>query len=177
MLTIIFESHSTSLDNEAGLASGHFDIALSPLGEVRAKQLGERYRNQEIAAVFCSDLKRSYRTGEIAFTGQPFPVLKDKRLRECDYGALTKRPSDEVEGCRANYIEKPFPNGQSYKETTELMKSFLADVCAQYDGKTIMIIGSRATQYGLEHIINGVPLQEAVTAAWQWQPGWTYKLE
>ena len=29
MIRVLFESHSTSLDNEAGLASGHFDVALS----------------------------------------------------------------------------------------------------------------------------------------------------
>ena len=29
MVTIIFESHATSFDNEAHLASGHSDVALS----------------------------------------------------------------------------------------------------------------------------------------------------
>ncbi|MFA7286703.1 MAG: histidine phosphatase family protein [Patescibacteria group bacterium] len=177
MVTLIFESHATSLDNEAGIASGDFDVALSTVGESQAKALGERYRNQEFAAVFCSDLQRSYRTGELAFAGRPFPVLKDKRLRECDYGDFTRRASSEVERCRGNYIEEPFPGGQSYQQTTELMKSFLTDVLSQYNGKTVLVIGSRATQYGLENVINDVPLRKTVTAAWQWQPGWTYKLD
>ena len=30
---LVFETHATSLDNEAGLASGHADVELSPLGE------------------------------------------------------------------------------------------------------------------------------------------------
>lgn len=34
--------------------------------------------------------------------------------------------------------------------------------------------GHRATQYALEHLINKVPLQEAVLAPWQWQRGWFY---
>src|SRR5690242_20877990 len=32
-LTLIFEAHATSLDNEAGLASGWFDVDLSSTGE------------------------------------------------------------------------------------------------------------------------------------------------
>ncbi|NCO25008.1 hypothetical protein GW901_00575 [Candidatus Parcubacteria bacterium] len=38
MVTIIFEAHGTTLDNEAHLASGHYDIVLSPLGEKQAKE-------------------------------------------------------------------------------------------------------------------------------------------
>lgn len=32
MITVIFESHATTFDNEAHLSSGHNDIELSPLG-------------------------------------------------------------------------------------------------------------------------------------------------
>lgn len=82
MVTIILESHSTSFDNEARLSSGHNDVGLSPLGEKQASELGERYKNQKFDAIFCSDLQRSYKTAEIAF-GEKFPIIKDKRLREC----------------------------------------------------------------------------------------------
>lgn len=40
-----------------------------------------------------------------------------------------------------------------------------------------MVIGHRATQYGLEHWVKGVTVKEAVTALWKWQPGWTYELK
>lgn len=61
MITIIFEAHSTSFDNENHLSSGQFDVALSPLGEKQAKELGERYENEHFDAIFCSDLQRSYK--------------------------------------------------------------------------------------------------------------------
>ena len=40
-----------------------------------------------------------------------------------------------------------------------------------------MVIGHRATQYGLEHWINGIPLEKVISAPWQWQPGWEYQLK
>jgi phosphoserine phosphatase len=67
MITIIFEAHGTTFDNEAHLASGHNDVALSPLGENQARELGERYKDIHFDAIFCSDLQRSYKTAEIAF--------------------------------------------------------------------------------------------------------------
>lgn len=62
MTTIIFEAHSTTEDNEAKLAAGWYDVALSKLGEEQARQMGERYKDQKFVAIFCSDLQRSYKT-------------------------------------------------------------------------------------------------------------------
>lgn len=177
MITIIFEAHGTTFDNENHLSSGHFDVELSPLGEQQAKQLGERYKDQEFDTIFCSDLQRSYKTAEIAF-GKKFPIIKDKRLRECDYGDLTRHPSDEVDAEKVNHITEPFPNGESYEGCLKRMKEFLDELKQKYDDrhKNVLIIGHRATQYGLEHLINGVDLKTLVTTPFKWQPGWTYQL-
>jgi 2,3-bisphosphoglycerate-dependent phosphoglycerate mutase len=177
MVTIIFESHGTTFDNENHLSSGWFDVELSPLGKNQAKELGERHINENFDAIFYSDLQRSYETGEIAFKGRGFRIIKDKRLRECNYGDFTKRSSEEVEVHKGNRITMPFPNGESYEQAAERMKSFLEDLLKNYDGKKVMIIGHRATQYGLEHWIKGIPLKEAVTADWKWQPGWVYEFK
>lgn len=175
MVTIVFESHGTTFDNEAELSSGLFDVALSPLGEQQAKELGERHKSEQFDAIFCSTLVRSYRTAEIAFAGRNIPVIKDARLNECDYGNLTRHPNTEVQSHRGEYIDKPFPGGESYAQTAARMRDFLRDLLAPYDGKKVLIIGHRATQYGLEHWLKGVPLKQAVTAPWSWQSGWVYQ--
>lgn len=177
MVKIIFESHATSLDNENDLSSGHNDVQLSELGLQQAKELGERHRGEKLDVIFCSDLERSYKTAEIAFSERNIPIIKDRRLRECDYGDLTQHPANEVKQQRAERVKTPFPNGESYEQTLERMRSFLLELLEKYEGKKVMIIGHRATQYGLEHWIKGVNLQEAVTAPWQWQPGWEYELK
>ena len=175
MTTIIFEAHSTSLDNEAGLASGQNDVELSELGVRQSKELGERYANQTFDAIFCSDLRRSYETARLAFGGR-YPIIQDARLRECDYGDMTQVSTKIVNPEKANRITVPFPGGESFEQCCARMKSFLDDLARDYDGKTVMIIGHRATQYGLEHVVNNVPIYEAVTAPWQWQPGWRYEI-
>lgn len=175
MITIIFEAHSTTTDNEIHLASGHNDVGLSELGLRQSKELGGRYANKRFDAIFCSDMQRAYKTAEIAF-GDKFPIIQDTRLRECDYGDLTQKSKELVDAEKPNRITIPFPNGESYEQACARVKSFLDDLQRDYDGKTIMIIGHRATQYGLENGINNVSIQEAVTALWKWQPGWKYLL-
>lgn len=177
MVNIIFEAHSTTFDNEAHLFSGHNDVGLSPLGEKQAKELGERYKDGYFDAIFCSDMQRSYKTAEIAF-GNKSPIIKDKRLRECDYGDLTGHPSDEVEPEKIKHISEPFPNGESYEDSLKRMKDFLDNLRQKYHGRDInvLIIGHRATQYGLEHWIKGADLKTLITTPFKWQPGWTYSI-
>ncbi|MBI2196267.1 histidine phosphatase family protein [Candidatus Daviesbacteria bacterium] len=57
MIRIIFESHATTFDNENHLASGHYDIELSPLGIQQAKELGQRYENDIFEAIFVQTCK------------------------------------------------------------------------------------------------------------------------
>ena len=83
-IQIVFETHSWSEDNEAGLASGWRHSRLSARGRELAAELGARRRDDGIQAVFCSDLKRAAETAEIAFAGADIPILLDWRLRECD---------------------------------------------------------------------------------------------
>lgn len=176
MVTIIFEAHSTSLDNESGASSGWFDARLSPAGMDQSKQLGERYAAQRPDVIFTSDLKRAYQTATIAFDFDPKFIFTDWRLRECNYGDMTQSPKEAVEAARMQYIDQPFPGGESYTQCMQRMASFLNDLKAHFDGKTVMIIGHRATQYGLEHWLNQKPLSEVLQAPWTWQPGWKYQI-
>ena len=174
-MDLVFETHATSLDNEAGLASGWFDIGLSAAGEEQARSLGVRRRNDDLAAVCCSDLTRAVRTAEIAFGDRALPIIPDPRLRECDYGSLTKHPSAEIEHRRPRHLTDPFPEGESYQEVVERTAAWLADVAPQFTGRRVLVVGHRATFYALEHLLRDVPLDVAVTSPWRWQPGWTYR--
>jgi broad specificity phosphatase PhoE len=173
---LIFETHATSLDNEAGLASGWFDVDLSPLGEQQARELGERRREDPPAAVYCSDLLRAHRTARIAFDGSGVAIVSDPRLRECDYGALTRHPVAEVEALRATHIRTPFPDGESYEGVTRRVEAWLRRAARAHHGATLLVVGHRATFYALEHLLNGRPLEEVMAAPWVWQPGWLYSL-
>jgi 2,3-bisphosphoglycerate-dependent phosphoglycerate mutase len=174
-LVVVFETHATSLDNEAGLASGWFDVALSATGEEQAQQLGARRRDDDLATVFCSDLARAARTAEIAFGERTVPIVRDSRLRECDYGALTRHPASEIEERRVDHLTTPFPNGESYEQVVQRVSAWLTDATKTFAGRTVLVIGHRATFYSLEHLIRHIPLRVAVTSPWQWQPGWTYR--
>jgi broad specificity phosphatase PhoE len=69
MIEIVFESHSTSEDNEAGRATGWLPGRLSAAGRAQAAELGERRRDDGIAAVFCWRPGWEYRLTEPRWVG------------------------------------------------------------------------------------------------------------
>jgi hypothetical protein len=53
----------------------------------------------------------------------------------------------------------------------------LADLPTRWDGRRVMLIGHVATQHALEHVINGVPVEELNAADFVWREhGWEYVL-
>jgi len=173
---LIFETHATSLDNEAGLASGWYDVELSATGVRQAAELGERYRDREVASVYCADLQRSRQTAEIAFANRGVPIIVDPRLRECDYGALTRDAASRIDQVRLDFVTDPFPGGESYERVTARVHEWLAEARRSPFAHPVLVIGHRATFYAFEHLLNGIPLRDAIAAPWRWQPGWHYQL-
>lgn len=173
---IIFETHATSLDNERQLAAGHYDVDLSALGKQEAEDLGRRYANETFVAIYCADHRRAIDTAVIAFGARDMPIIHDRRLRECDYGAMTRFPAADVERAKPQHVTVPFPQGESYQQAATRMGAFLQEMASTHAGGRILIIGTRATHYGLEHWLNHVPLMQLVSTPLHWQPGWSYRM-
>jgi broad specificity phosphatase PhoE len=170
---VVFETHSVSLDNERGIATGWLGGALSTRGRELASELGRRRREDGLAAVFTSDLARAVETARIAFAGTSIPIHEDARLRECNYGSLNGSPTAAL-APRARFIETPFPGGESYRDVVTRVARFLAEL-APYEGKRLLVIGHSATRWALEHLLNGVALEDLVDAPFAWQPGWEFR--
>jgi alpha-ribazole phosphatase/probable phosphoglycerate mutase len=175
-IEIVFETHSTTTDNERWVASGWLDGQLSPLGRRQAKELGERREDDELVAVFCSDLGRAVETAQIAFEGRGLPIFHDWRLRECNYGMLNGTAVARLEIERTGHVVDPYSGGESYTDVVVRARSFLHDLPGKYVDKRVVVIGHSATKWAFDHILEGIPLDELVEGSFRWQPGWLYTL-
>lgn len=171
---LVYETHSTTADNEQGIATGWLPGRLSPAGRAQAAELGRRRRNDGLSAVFVSDLDRAVETAAIAFSGLAIPIRRDKRLRECNYGELNGCPAEMLATMRSRHIERPFPGGQSYRQVVEATESFLKDVKDGWDGARILVIAHSANRWALQHLLDEARLEDLVEAPLEWQLGWTF---
>jgi broad specificity phosphatase PhoE len=175
MIELVYETHSTTTHNEEGIATGWLEGRLSAEGRRQAKALGERRRNDGIAVVFTSDLRRAVETAEIAFAGSEIPVHEDSRLRECNYGALNGRPVAEIDAEKIGRIDKPYPGGESYGQVVGRVRSFLDDLSPRFESARVLLISHAAPRWALEHLLEGRDLAELVGAPFDLQEGWTYR--
>jgi broad specificity phosphatase PhoE len=151
---ITYYVHGTTEDNENGIASGWSDVDLSELGVRQVEELREGVKDREFDAVFSSDLKRAVRTAEMVWGAR---VVRDARLRECDWG------------------------GESYETVKGRMRAFLDDLKKNYDGRHVAIVAHKAPQLALDVLLRGMSWEEALAGDWRktkdWRPGWEYVLE
>jgi alpha-ribazole phosphatase/probable phosphoglycerate mutase len=180
-INITYFVHGTTIDNEKGIATGWSPGELSELGKKQSIELKGLIKVKRFDIVFCSDLKRAVDSARLTF-GNSVKIIQDKRLREIDYGNLTEADSDKVDSITSEHINKPFPNGESYKDVEKRIRSFLSYLLKKYYGKNVAIVAHKAPQLALEVIINKKTWKQAIKEDWrlkepkEWKPGWNYKL-
>jgi alpha-ribazole phosphatase/probable phosphoglycerate mutase len=173
---VVFETHSISVDNERGVATGWLPGALSESGRQLARELGKRRLAEPVAVVFTSDLRRAVETAELAFGGTGLAIHHDARLRECNYGDLNGMPVAQLQTARSRHVEEPFPGGESYRDVVARVGDFLHLLRRDWPAARVVVIGHSATRLALDHLIDGKALADLVTGPFDWQPGWRYVL-
>ncbi|MDD5109856.1 MAG: class I tRNA ligase family protein [Patescibacteria group bacterium] len=176
---ITYFVHGATVDNEAEKASGQADAKLSELGVRQVRELKDQVKGQTFDVVFCSDLSRAVATAETAF-GDRYKIVQDKRLRECDYGTLTRANEKKVNAMQSDVIDTSYPKGESLTDVENRVRNFLQEIGAKYAGKRVAIVAHKTPQFALEVLLNGKTWQEAIASDWRktksWQPGWKYTL-
>jgi broad specificity phosphatase PhoE len=176
MVTITYFVHGTTTDNEQKLATGWLPGQLSEQGIGQAKELGKQTAGKRFDIVFSSDLQRAIETVQLAFGGK-YKTIQDDRLREADYGDLNGLPHT-FKDSMADYINTPFPNGESYRDVEARMQSFCEFLKQHYDGKHVAIVAHQAPQLALDVVLKGKSWDQAIREDWRrtgaWQPGWEY---
>ena len=178
-IKIMYFVHGTTTDNASKLCSGWKEAMLNDLGKEQSENLGKvsRERGDKFDIMFTSDLKRAIDSSNIAFP--EVEKIRDKRLRECNYGDLDGEHKSLV--IYEEHIDDKFPNGESLKDVEMRMRDFVNYLKENYDGKTIGIVAHRAPQLALEVITKNISWEEANQNDWRktgdWQAGWEYEIK
>ena len=169
--------HGTTTDNENKIATGWNHGTLSEKGINQTKELKKLTNINEIDIVFSSDLERAIQSSQNIFKEKQ--ILKDKRIRECNYGILNGKESSQIK--YEEHITIPFPNGESLKDVEKRVRNFLDYLLENYNNKTIALISHKAPQLALDVITKNISWEEAIEQDWRktksWQPGWTYEIK
>jgi probable phosphoglycerate mutase len=119
---------------------GSTDIELNHRGLEQARDLVPLLRKYNLEAIFSSDLKRAWKTGQIVADELQIPVHKDGRLREANFGEAEGKTVDEIitlygeelwqnfRHMNKNKKDIRFPGGESRFESVLRMRSVIDEL-------------------------------------------------
>lgn len=141
---IILVRHGESTYNKEHRFAGQTDVPLTDKGVQDARDAGVLYDEHGLIfdRVFSSDLQRAYDTAiysleTSAFNGHLIPsIIKDERLRERDFGAMSGKPWNKVENETSAQRSARFatefaehaPDAEDVSDVTVRVKDFIDDV-------------------------------------------------
>lgn len=179
-ITITYFIAGTTSYDEQGVVAGQSDIGLSEHGVEEAKKLGLSLVGQKFDVVFTSDLPRAKHTTNIAF-GSHFEVKDEPRLREVDNGIYTGRPKSDMQEPQINYLDEPFPEGESFRDVQFRVQDLLNELKGAYYNKSVAFVSHFAPNLALDILLKENTWEEALKKDWHqamsWLPGWVYILE
>jgi 2,3-bisphosphoglycerate-dependent phosphoglycerate mutase len=97
---LLLVRHGETDWNAAGRLQGQTDQPLSDFGRTQARRLADELENENLAAIYSSDLSRARETAEVVGERLGLRVVLDPDLREKDWGTwegLTAVERDRVE--------------------------------------------------------------------------------
>jgi probable phosphoglycerate mutase len=143
---------ATTLSAEDRFA-GSSDVPLSEEGVEQARRLGERLRDEPIAAVYCSDMHRAMRTAEAIVQPQRLNIITRPALREMDHGQweglvhkdVEVRFADAYARWDADPLLSPPPGGESGLAVLARSLPELARIVNDHPAQTVAVVSHKAT--------------------------------
>jgi alpha-ribazole phosphatase len=147
--TLILVRHGETDWNRDGRWQGHADAPLNERGREQARMLADELGDEDVAAVYSSDLSRARETAEIIAERLGGPRVKaDDRLREVNVGGwsglttaeIHARFPDEVDRWRAGDRAHTFDGGESYAVMGERVVAALEDIATRHPDEQVLVV-------------------------------------
>ena len=129
---LILVSHGITQWNEEGRIQGHTDVPLNQYGKNMAQLLAKRLSSTKIHAIYTSDLKRAYQTGQPIADKKSLKIIQDLNLRE----------GRSINQERSNtYPTLPFSKEVETEADLFLrMEAVLSKIAIAHDNQTVLVV-------------------------------------
>ena len=154
MVRLYLMRHGETVDNVNRILQGQTDGKLNDNGLRMAQEASQRMAATDIDVFFSSDLGRCVDTCRIMAAPHGKPIVQTPLLRERDWGSFTGLYIPDLKG-------REWPDDV---ETTEQMRkraeAFLNLIRAEYQGKTLLVVGHGIINKVILSILSGRPMRE-----------------
>ena len=132
MTTLLLVRHGETDWNAEGRLQGHTDRPLNEYGRRQARELAGRLADEQVDAVYASDLARARETAEIVAGRLGLPVAIDPDLREKNWGTWEGLTGDE-----RVHVELVGESTEAHRERT--MRALERIAAAHPSGRVVVV--------------------------------------
>lgn len=148
---IFLARHGESLCNAAKRLSGQLDTPLSPRGVQQAHRLARELRQERLAAIYTSTLRRTVETAQPTAIAHGLPIQPCEALKELHLGILQGRFRDarDPEARRLwkarqqDKLHYRVPGGETFDDMARRVLPCLHTILAAATDTPVLIIGHR----------------------------------
>jgi probable phosphoglycerate mutase len=150
---IILVRHGQSEGNAENRFGGHLHIGLSPLGKLEAEATAKALADENISAIYSSDLKRAVETATPLAQAKNLAINETPAFRERNVGVLqgltfedaSKKFSKEYEALLKRDFNYVIEEGESYKQVLERASTELNQILEKHKGERVCIFTHTGT--------------------------------
>ncbi|HWP92397.1 MAG TPA: histidine phosphatase family protein [Thermodesulfobacteriota bacterium] len=167
-MNLILVRHGETDWNRIGRCQGFSDVELNGNGRKQIEALAKSLRDENIGAIYSSDLKRATDTANAIARYHNLPVRLERGLREMDQGELEgltfveirERYADLMMEWRLNTETVRLPGGESLKEVQERAWRVIEGIANRHSDETVVTVSHNLTIVALLCKFTGVGLTE-----------------
>jgi len=145
---LLLVRHGITEFNRDRRFTGHSDVELSAAGYRQVERLRDRLVNEQIDAVYSSDLRRALVTAEVISLGHKLEIATCPELREINYGKVEGLTFEEIRHLYPKVAESvanfspqlKFPDGESFKGFAARTSAFLDKLKRDPSSQTTLIV-------------------------------------
>jgi probable phosphoglycerate mutase len=161
---IIAVRHGETSWNVDSRIQGQRDVGLNDTGRWQARRVGEALADEDITAVYSSDLGRAHQTAETIAEVAGIPVVPEEGLRERHFGMFEGKTFDEIHAHWPEHAQnwrrripdwQPPEGGESLLELRERVNRTMTQLAARHPGEQIVVVAHGGVLDALYRIATG----------------------
>lgn len=140
--------HGETAWNVEGRIQGQLDVPLDATGRWQVRRLALALAEEDIAAVYSSDLLRAFETAQAVARGRDEPIVTDVGLRErgfgefegLSYAEINRRWPEMAERWRRRDPDFGAPGGETLRDFHDRTIAAATRLAARHPGRTIALV-------------------------------------
>ncbi len=148
MTQLLLVRHGETEWNLAQRFQGHTDVPLNEKGRQQAAAIAKRLADEEIHAIFASDLNRAASTASAIAECHSCEVINEPLLREGNFGhwegltyaEIQARDPEAVKAWHEGILNFAPPGGETPRQLAERIASFYNKLLARYHDETLLLV-------------------------------------